>query len=455
MTHVDPRIAEVVLGAFNIYNNHSSGAPAYQVGTKMPWAAYPYMNYYGPPHNYSHLLRAERFLHVWLEQNGYEYDVASDFDVHQNPSLFNSYKVVVIAGHSEYWSAQAYSGLKQYVANGGRVFVASGNTMNGSAWVPATGAWDDTLGGQFQATLQAVQWAPNYVSILGVNSAGQLLYRYWDGSAWQPTAGFSTYAAAITGRPTAVGLGRNQLYIYARGTNGVIVAKWWDGANWGPSPTTWDPLGPTVMESDPSAVAFQGRRIGLAALGTNHRLYYKAWDGVSWNPVSSWTDMGGDFKFAPTLLAWGGNKLNVFAVNRVDGKMLTRHFDGTNWDPTWYDLGGNHASRPVAVARRSNELSIFAVGTDGRMKVKWFDGANWSPGPLTWTDLGGSFVGEPTAVSWRGNHVSVMGVSSGGIVQYKWTDGSNWFPSLTTFDNITGGLSGPRPSPTLLSWIGS
>ncbi|HKY38139.1 MAG TPA: N,N-dimethylformamidase beta subunit family domain-containing protein [Polyangiaceae bacterium] len=207
-----------MLGAFNIYNNHSSGAPAYQVGTKMPWAAYPYMNYYGPPHNYSHLLRAERFLHVWLEQNGYEYDVASDFDVHQNPSLFNSYKVVVIAGHSEYWSAQAYSGLKQYVANGGRVFVASGNTMNGSAWVPATGAWDDTLGGQFQATLQAVQWAPNYVSILGVNSAGQLLYRYWDGSAWQPTAGFSTYAAAITGRPTAVGLGRNQLYIYARGT---------------------------------------------------------------------------------------------------------------------------------------------------------------------------------------------------------------------------------------------
>ncbi|HKY38138.1 MAG TPA: hypothetical protein VJN18_19480 [Polyangiaceae bacterium] len=165
--------------------------------------------------------------------------------------------------------------------------------------------------------------------------------------------------------------------------------------------------------------------------------------------------MGGDFKFAPTLLAWGGNKLNVFAVNRVDGKMLTRHFDGTNWDPTWYDLGGNHASRPVAVARRSNELSIFAVGTDGRMKVKWFDGVNWSPGPLTWTDLGGSFVGEPTAASWRGNHVSVMGVSSGGIVQYKWTDGSNWFPSLTTFDNITGGLSGPRPSPTLLSWIGS
>lgn len=73
------KISVIGAPAFNLYNNHISGVPTYQVGVHMPWSAFPYAVYNDG--GYAHLLRAERPLHVWLEQNGYDYDVASDLDL--------------------------------------------------------------------------------------------------------------------------------------------------------------------------------------------------------------------------------------------------------------------------------------------------------------------------------------------------------------------------------------
>lgn len=673
--------------AASMYANHSNARPGYKVGTDMPWSPFPYMYYDDPnvnlPPYYGHLLKAERHLHNWLEQNGYDYDVASDYDLHVNASLLTGYKVVVINGHSEYWSAQGYNAIKSYLAGGGNVFVASGNTMfwrvsfsssgdvmecrklesesatpgdmggrpnaqvgelyhshdksrggllresgfptfgaglpawkvigvdsvgysgstlsefkiaksdhvffnqpealglanndtfaagavrhewdvtraaiqgapadsgaapvqlakasvpagatyvdyrcqkitpptgaliseiidwqrpaggrvvaagaigvgrmlstdsklgaftrnvlhqfglkqrldlfvvassgrlrsrrwDGSSWAPSAG-WDDVLGGNFASAPQVVQWSPNTTAIVGVSATGSLLYRNWNGNgnAWDPVDSFREFPGTLTGRPAVVGFGRNRVNIYARGTDGVIAAKWWDGGAWS---TGWTSLGGPAMLSDPAAVAFQGRKIALAAIGPSNHVYVKLWDGVSWAPVSGWTDMGGDFSYAPALVAWGGTKLNLFAVNRGDGHLWTKHFDGKNWDPNWYDLGGSLASRPVAVARRAKEFSVFAVGIDGKMKVKWFDGTNWGPDASTLTDLGGSFAGDPAATAWRGNHVSVMGISSSGVISYKWTAGSSWFPSDTTWDTITGGLAFIKTTPAIVSFVGS
>jgi hypothetical protein len=316
----------------------------------------------------------------------------------------------------------------------------------GSNWSPTTD-WHDTIGGSVQGRLQAVYWSPNVISILGFNAQGNLLYKYLDNGAFQPTTQFTNFGGSFTGRPAAVGFARNRLNIYARGTDNIISALWWDGSSW----SAWNSIGPTTMSSDPAAVAFQGNRIALAAIDTNNHIRYKLWDGSAWTPSSTWTDDGRDCKFAPTWVAWGGNKLNLFVVDRVTSKLFTKHYDGQAWVPTWWDLGGAHNSRPVAVAYGSNKFSVFTVGTNGKMQVKWFDGSGWS----AWTDLGGSFSGEPTAAVWRGNYVSVMGVSSAGAVQYKYTDGYSWFPSLTGWTPITGTLSGVRVSPIMTSWISS
>ncbi|MFP2907799.1 N,N-dimethylformamidase beta subunit family domain-containing protein [Pyxidicoccus sp. 3LFB2] len=116
---------------YNFYRNHRSGQPTYRTGVNMPWpVAAPYVVFSDPPGAYySHLTRAERFLHRWLEEQGYAFDVVTDFDLHQDPTVLDGYRVVVLNGHSEYWSASAYKTLERYLRLGGRNITLSGNTM--------------------------------------------------------------------------------------------------------------------------------------------------------------------------------------------------------------------------------------------------------------------------------------------------------------------------------------
>ena len=115
--------------AFNFYRNHAAGQGTYQQGLRMPWpAAGPYV-LYGGPTNYSHLMRAERFAQIWLEQAGYEFDVIADHDLHRDPDLLRGYQAFLINGHSEYWSMPMYRGLERYLAGGGNAIVLSGNSL--------------------------------------------------------------------------------------------------------------------------------------------------------------------------------------------------------------------------------------------------------------------------------------------------------------------------------------
>ncbi len=118
--------------AYCCYRNHAHGQPCYAIGMNVPWpVAGPEVVFSRNTKelNYSHLMRGELFAHLWLEENGYDYDVASDHDLHREPGQLDGYKVVVINGHSEYWSAEAYRAVDDFLRSGGAVIVMSGNTM--------------------------------------------------------------------------------------------------------------------------------------------------------------------------------------------------------------------------------------------------------------------------------------------------------------------------------------
>ena len=116
--------------AYCMYRNHRAGQPAYKSGVNMPWPnAGPYVLYAQGGSGYSHLTRAERFALVWLEENGYRYDIVGDLDVHRDPKLLAGYKAVMINGHGEYWSSEAYHNLDRYLESGGNLMVLSGNVM--------------------------------------------------------------------------------------------------------------------------------------------------------------------------------------------------------------------------------------------------------------------------------------------------------------------------------------
>jgi hypothetical protein len=116
--------------AYCFYRDHRARQPTYQLGLRMPWpAAAPDVFYSDPQDGYSHLARGERFTHAWLTRAGYEFDVTTDLDLDRDPGMLAGYKVLLINGHSEYWSLAAYHGVERFLANGGNLLVLSGNTM--------------------------------------------------------------------------------------------------------------------------------------------------------------------------------------------------------------------------------------------------------------------------------------------------------------------------------------
>ncbi len=115
--------------AYCLYRGHAAGQGTYQVGLRMPWpVAGPYV-LYGGPTRYSHLMRGERFAQNWLTREGYRFDVAADDDLHREPALLRDYLVVVLNGHSEYWSLPMLRGLGDFLRGGGNLVVLSGNSI--------------------------------------------------------------------------------------------------------------------------------------------------------------------------------------------------------------------------------------------------------------------------------------------------------------------------------------
>jgi len=86
----------------------------------------------GHPRHFS----ADLFLIEWLERFGFEYDVATDEDLHnEGRELLDHYAVVVTGSHPEYWTEIALDVLEEYLAGGGRCMYLGGN---GFYWVTGT-----------------------------------------------------------------------------------------------------------------------------------------------------------------------------------------------------------------------------------------------------------------------------------------------------------------------------
>ncbi|REJ94526.1 MAG: LamG domain-containing protein [Planctomycetota bacterium] len=117
---------------YSFYNGHKAGHVCYRLGLRMPSpnsSPYSTSMSHGTEHNYSHLTKADRFTELWLAESGYDYDVITDLDLHQNPDILDGYQVFIVNGHSEYWSVEMRDHVDKYLEQGGNAIVMSGNTM--------------------------------------------------------------------------------------------------------------------------------------------------------------------------------------------------------------------------------------------------------------------------------------------------------------------------------------
>jgi len=65
---------------------------------------------------------------AWAERSGYRLDFCTDLDLHRDAGLLDRYRLLVSAGHDEYWSDAMRSHVEEFVHRGGNVAFFSGNT---------------------------------------------------------------------------------------------------------------------------------------------------------------------------------------------------------------------------------------------------------------------------------------------------------------------------------------
>jgi hypothetical protein len=65
---------------------------------------------------------------AWLERAGYRVDYCTDLDLHRDPALLGRHRLLMSAGHDEYWSDAMRAHAESFVRAGGNVAFFSGNT---------------------------------------------------------------------------------------------------------------------------------------------------------------------------------------------------------------------------------------------------------------------------------------------------------------------------------------
>ena len=71
----------------------------------------------------------ERRFAEWAERAGLDLDYAISSDLEQVAGITDGYRLVIGAGHDEYWSAAGREAVERFVAGGGNYASFSGNTM--------------------------------------------------------------------------------------------------------------------------------------------------------------------------------------------------------------------------------------------------------------------------------------------------------------------------------------
>jgi len=105
----------------------------------------------------------------WMTRKGRRFEVLTDVDL-EEPNALSRYRLVVLVGHSEYWTAAARTRLEEYSRNGGHIAVLGGNTM----W------WQVRLGDQ-NRTLVGLKSLAQRFDIVG-DVAPELVTTNWHSS---------------------------------------------------------------------------------------------------------------------------------------------------------------------------------------------------------------------------------------------------------------------------------
>lgn len=119
-------------GCYYLDPPRSADPPGARVSLQRPgggiggavWCAPDYYDAGSPRQTFAHW--DARFLR-WLARNGYSPECCTDLDLHDDPELLFRYRMLVSAGHDEYWSEPMRDAVEDFTRRGGNVAFFAAN----------------------------------------------------------------------------------------------------------------------------------------------------------------------------------------------------------------------------------------------------------------------------------------------------------------------------------------
>ena len=180
-------------GGKSLYDfNSSNGVPATRVSFDRPLVE----------RAINHPFTWEYPLVRFLEREGYDVAYVSDVDTHQNPAQLRRHRLVMTAGHDEYWSKEMRDGFEAALATGTNLAFMGANTANAQirydnveqTIVLYRSAAADPVSDPARKTIRFRELQPPRpeCQLLGVQSRGGLAAPGDPERAYMPTAAVAT-----------------------------------------------------------------------------------------------------------------------------------------------------------------------------------------------------------------------------------------------------------------------
>lgn len=217
-----------------------------------------------------------------------------------------------------------------------------------------------------------------------------IYYRHFDGTAWQPYQELSTDSGSEGQRnPSIVAEGDYVYVVWNDGGGGDsdIVFRYFDGTNWQPDQEISTDIG--VETQWGPRIAAEGGKLYVVWVDTgdgDNDIYYRHFDGTNWQPemeVSS--DAGAEIQESP-VVAVGNGKVHIAWIDQGDGDrdVYYRHFDGTSWHPEQEistDAGTEMQYNVMIASEDDRAFVIWSDQGDGDedMYYRYNNGTNWQP----------------------------------------------------------------------------
>jgi N,N-dimethylformamidase len=193
----------------SLYDHHSDGSGVCYSSRLRPIVNMrPKWNFtlLGNGEGYPHQFNADLHLVDWLTVKGFEFDVATDEDLHaEGTALLSQYRVILTGSHAEYWSGPMLQALDEYLGRGGRFMYLSGNGLywvtsfdpeqphiievrrwgGTQSWIAEPGEYHHSTTGELGGLWRERGWAPQRLVGVGFTAQGfdrSMPYRRQPGS---------------------------------------------------------------------------------------------------------------------------------------------------------------------------------------------------------------------------------------------------------------------------------